>query len=77
VEPRRHALLTASHNVASNKSDIKRFICFGINRARVGGAYKIAAREAESHPRIARHGDVKIARIGWRERSWPRRQPLS
>jgi hypothetical protein len=37
--------------------DCKRFICFGINRARVGGSYKIAARDAKK----GRHGDRAAA----------------
>ena len=31
-----YCLLPAAHNVAENRIDFKRFICFGIKRARVG-----------------------------------------
>ena len=48
--PRRHPLLTASHNVTSNKSGYKRFIWFGINGAAVGFSRNEPKRRPRSGP---------------------------
>ena len=62
-------MLTASHNVASNIRDIKRFICFGINRAQVGelqnGTLEPPGDRAE-RDRSGSHQAMLInTRFGW------------
>jgi hypothetical protein len=54
VYPQRNAssavALLASHNLASNRTDCKRFICFEISRARVG-KYRYEWENAARGPR--------------------------
>jgi hypothetical protein len=57
-------VLAAVHNVAENKIDYKRFICFGINRA--GAGEQQNTKELRDRGSGCEAGNVPACRPSWK-----------